>query len=118
MVPAPQYESFDDLNAHLEEARLECQGDTSRGHAQSIGVRLMSGLDALMGLPVAEYEACNPISTRATSISMVRYRRNKFLCRRLIPTTMFTCVGFCMWSSLDAATRLLPATNDLTPLRK
>jgi hypothetical protein len=77
MVPAPRYDSFDDLNAHLEEKCLARQGDTLRGHDMTIGKRLMSDLDALMGLPVAEYEACDHVSTRATSISMVRYRGNR-----------------------------------------
>lgn len=78
MVPAPRYDSFDDLNAHLEQKCLERQGDTLRGHTQTIGARLMSDLDALIGLPVAEYEACDHVSTRATSISMVRYRSNDY----------------------------------------
>ena len=78
MVPAPRYDSFDDLNAHLAQRCLERQGDKLRGHNQTIGDRLMSDLEALMGLPVAEYEACDHVSTRATSISMVRYRSNDY----------------------------------------
>jgi transposase len=74
MVPAPRYYSFDDLNAHLEQRCLERQDDKLRCHTQTIGARLMLDLDALMGLPVAEYEACDHVSTRATLISMVRYR--------------------------------------------
>jgi hypothetical protein len=77
-VPAPRYDSFGDLNAHLEQRCLERQGDKLRGHNQTIGDRLMSDLEALMGLPVAEYEACDHVSTRATSISMVRYRSNDY----------------------------------------
>lgn len=76
MVPAPRHDSFDDLNAHLEAKCLARQDKTLRGHDQTIGARLMTDLDALMGLPVAEYEACDHVSTRATSISMVRYRGN------------------------------------------
>ena len=78
MVPAPRYDSFDNLNAHLEQRCLERQGDKLRGHNMTIGERLMSDLDALMGLPVAEYEACDHASTRATSISIVRYRSNDY----------------------------------------
>jgi len=78
MVPAPRYDSFDDLNAYLEQRCLERQGDKLRGHNQTIGERLMSDLDALMGLPVAEYEACDHVSTRATSTSMVRYKSNDY----------------------------------------
>lgn len=76
MVPAPRYDSFDDLNAHLKAKCLARQGGKLRGHSQTIGDRLVTDLDALMGLPVAEYEACDHVSTRATSISMVRYRSN------------------------------------------
>ena len=78
MVPATRYDSFDDLNANLEQRCLERQDDKLRGHEQTIGERLISDQDALMGLPVAEYEACDHVSTRATSISMVRYRSNDY----------------------------------------
>lgn len=78
MVPAPRYERFDDLNAHLEQRCLARQGDKLRGHSQTIGQRLASDTEVLMGLPVAEYEACDHVSTRATSISMVRYRGNDY----------------------------------------
>jgi len=78
MVPAPRYDSFDVLNAHLEEQCLKRQGDKLRGHSKTIGARLMRDLDALMGLPVVVYEACDHISTRATSISMVRYKSNDY----------------------------------------
>jgi transposase len=78
MVPAPRYDSFDDLNAHLEARSLARQGDKLRGHSQTIGQRLISDIDALMGLPVSEYEACDHVSTRATSISMVRYKSSNY----------------------------------------
>jgi transposase len=77
-VPPPRFNSFDDLNAHLEQRCLERQGDKLRGHEQTIGNRLISNREALMGLPVAEYEACVHVSTRATSISTVRYRSNDY----------------------------------------
>ena len=78
MVPAPRYDTFDDFNANLEQRCLDRQDDRLRGHKKTIGERLISDLDALMGLPVAEYEACDHVSTRATSISMVRYRSNDY----------------------------------------
>jgi hypothetical protein len=49
-----------------------------RGYSQTIGERLMLDLDALMALPDAQYEACDHVSTRATSISMVRYKGNDY----------------------------------------
>lgn len=78
LVPMPRFESFEALNAQLEEQCLRRQGDTLRGHTVTIGERLMQDLDVLMTLPDVPYDACEKISTRATSISMVRYRGNDY----------------------------------------
>jgi len=78
LVPAPWFDSFDDLNAWLEARCLKRQDDVVRGHGESIGERLMRDLDALMALPPTPYDACEKVSTRATSISMVRYRNNDY----------------------------------------
>ena len=72
LVPAPRFDSFDDLNAWLEERCLKRQEDVVRGHGETIGERLMRDLDALMVLPPVPYDACDKVSTQATSISMVR----------------------------------------------
>ena len=60
----------------LEEQCLRRQDDIVRGHAETIGDRLLRDLDALMALPEVPYGACEKVSTRATSISMGRYRSN------------------------------------------
>jgi hypothetical protein len=78
LVPAPRFESFDALNSWLEEQCLKRQNDVVRGHSESIGERLMRDLDALMALPPTPYDACEKVSTRATSISMIRYRNNDY----------------------------------------
>lgn len=78
LVPALRFESFDALNTWLEEQCLKRQDDVVRGHSESIGERLMRDLDALMALPSTPYDACEKVSTRATSISMVRYRSNDY----------------------------------------
>jgi transposase len=78
LVPAPRFDSFDDLNAWLEDRCLRRQDDIVRGHSEPIGERLMRDLDALMVLPAVPYDACERVSTRATSISMVRYRNNDY----------------------------------------
>ena len=49
-----------------------------RGHKASIGERLLVDLDALMPLPATPYDACEKVSTRATSSAMVRYRCNDY----------------------------------------
>jgi transposase len=78
LVPVPHSESFEALNARLEEQCLKRQDEILRGHAETIGERLMRDLDALLALPAVPYDACEKVSTRATSISMVRYRRNDY----------------------------------------
>jgi hypothetical protein len=78
LVPMSRFASFEDLNAWLEEQCLKRQDEVLRGHSETIGERLLRDLDALMVLPAAPYDACEKISTRATSISMVRYRGNDY----------------------------------------
>lgn len=78
LVPAPRFDSFKALNAWLEEQCLKRQDDIVRGHSEPIGERLMRDLDTLMELPAVPYDACEKVSTRATSISMVRYRNNDY----------------------------------------
>jgi hypothetical protein len=78
LVPMPRFESFEALNASLEEQCLKRQDAVLRGHTETIGERLMRDLDALMALPPAPYDASEKLSTRATSISMVRYRGNDY----------------------------------------
>lgn len=78
LVPIPRFESFDALNVWLEEQCLKRQGDQLRGHAETIEERLVRDLDALMDLPAIPYDACEKVSTRANSVSMVRYRNNDY----------------------------------------
>ena len=78
LVPAPRAASFDAVNAKLEEQCIRRQDDVLRGHRESIGERMLRDLDALMDLPPVAYDACEKVSTRATSISMVRYRCNDY----------------------------------------
>jgi transposase len=78
LVPIPRFESFEALNAWLEKQCLKRQDAVLRGHSETIGDRLLRDLDALMVLPPTPYDACEKVSTRATSISMVRYRSNDY----------------------------------------
>ena len=66
------------MTARLEEQCLKRQDEVLRGHSETIGERLMRDLDALMALPPVPCDACGKVSTRATSISMVRYRNNDY----------------------------------------
>ena len=83
LVPVPSFESFDALNAHLErrclERRcLERMDARLRGHAETIGQRMERDLDALLPLPATPYDACEKQASRASSLSLVRYRTNDY----------------------------------------
>jgi hypothetical protein len=74
MVPVPHHESFEALNAWLEEQCLKRQGDRLRGVEGTIEDRLARDLDKLSPLPPVAYDACEIRSTQSTSLSLVRYR--------------------------------------------
>jgi len=78
MVPIPNFASFDELNAHLEDQCLKRQDDTQQGGKETIGEKLIADLDALMKLPAVAFDPCENVSTRASSLSMVRYRCNDY----------------------------------------
>ena len=78
LVPIPSFESFEALNAHLEEKYLERMHAHLRGHAETIGQRIEPDLDALLPLPVGPYDACNKQASRVSSLSLVRYRTNDY----------------------------------------
>ena len=78
LVPMPRFESFEALNAWLEVQCLKRQSEVLRGHREMLGERLLHDLDALMALPAVSYDACERVSTRATSLSMVRYRGSDY----------------------------------------
>ena len=63
LVPMPRFESFEALNAWLEEQCLKRQDAVLRGHSETIGERLLRDLDALMVLPPTPYDACEKVST-------------------------------------------------------
>ena len=78
LVPIPSFESFDDLNAHLEERCLERMEAKPRGYTETIGERMEPDLDALLPLPPAPYDASDTHTTRVSSLSLVRYRTNDY----------------------------------------
>ncbi len=58
LVPVPSFESFDALNAHLEQRCLERMDRKLRGHTETIGQRMERDLDALLPLSPVAYHAC------------------------------------------------------------
>ena len=76
LVPIPSFESFDALNAHLEQHCLRRFEDRLRGHNETIGERLERDLEKLLPLPAVPYDASDKHATRVSSLSLVRYRTN------------------------------------------
>jgi len=83
LVPIPAFASFAELNAHLEQRCLERLDHRVRGHAESIGERLVRDLAALQVRPPVPYEACECRPGRVSSLSLVRYEGNDYS----VPTT-------------------------------
>ena len=78
LVPVPSFESFDALNADLEQRCLERMDAQLRGHTETIGQRMERDLDALLPLPPVAYDACDKQAGRVSSLSLVRYRTNDY----------------------------------------
>ena len=83
MVPVPVFESFAALNAHLADCCRKRMGEVLRGHVETIGERLARDLAAFRQLPATQYDACEKVGTRVSSLSLVRYRLNDYS----VPTT-------------------------------
>jgi len=78
LVPVPRMDSFEALNAHLEERCLERMDARLRGHEETIGQRMERDLDALLPLPATAYDACDKQASRVSSLSLVRYKTNDY----------------------------------------
>ena len=75
-VPIPRFGSWDALNTDLECQCRERRGRRLRRHTETIGERFERDRPALLPLPPVPYDACDTRTTRVTSLSLVRYRRN------------------------------------------
>jgi transposase len=78
MVPIPRANSWDELNAQLAERCRQRRQRRLRGHTETIGERFERDRAAMLPLPAAPYEACEKISARVSSLSLVRYRTNDY----------------------------------------
>ena len=67
LVPIPSFESFEALNAYLEQRCLERMDARLRGHTETIGQRMERDLDALLPLPPVAYDACEKQAGRVSS---------------------------------------------------
>ncbi len=78
LVPVPHADSFDALNAGLEEHCRRRLNDRLRPHTETIGERLGRDRGAFMPLPPSSYDACDRRPGRVSSLSLVRYRNNDY----------------------------------------
>ena len=78
MVPIPVFATFEALNAHLSECCRKRMGERLRGHTETIGERLERDLAAFQKPLPPPYDACEKVSTRVSSLSLVRYRLNDY----------------------------------------
>ena len=78
MVPIPRAQSFEELNARLQEQCHKRRTRRLRGHGESIAERFERDRQAFLPLPPAPYEASDKQTTRVTSLSLVRYRSNDY----------------------------------------
>lgn len=78
MVPIPRVNSWEELNTHLEQQCRRRRERRLRGQAETIGERFERDRAAMLTLPAAPYDACEKISARVSSLSLVRYRSNDY----------------------------------------
>ena len=79
LVPVPRFDSFDDLNSHLEQQCRKRFDDRLRRHkGKTIGQRFQFDQEASLPLPPSPYDACEKRSTTVNSQSLVRYRGNDY----------------------------------------
>lgn len=78
MVPRPVASDFNALNAKLLDGCIKRQQAKLRGQTETIAERMKRDTAALMVLPAVAFDACHKISTRVSSLSLVRYRSNDY----------------------------------------
>ena len=78
MTPLPVAESFEAFNARLLDACTKRRQAILRGHTVSIAERMQADLAAFIKLPPAPYDACDKVTARVSSLSLVRYKNNDY----------------------------------------
>jgi transposase len=87
MVPIPHAPSWEALNTQLEADCRQRRERSMRGHTENIAERFERDRAAMLPLPPTPYEACEKVTVRVSSLSLVRYRTNDYLCPRSSDTT-------------------------------
>ena len=78
LVPVPRFDSFESLNRYLVEHCHNRRDKKLRSHKETIGERFERDREKLLPLPAFPYDACDKVSTRVSSLSLVRYKTNDY----------------------------------------
>jgi hypothetical protein len=78
MVPLPRVRTLDELNVRLLAACEKRQVAVLRGKKESIGERMKRDRLEFLPLPTDTFDPCEKVSTRASSMALVRYRNNDY----------------------------------------
>ena len=78
MVPIPHAASWEELNVRFEADCCERRQRRLRGHTETIAERFERDRAAMLPLPATPYEACEKVTVRVSSLSLVRYRTNDY----------------------------------------
>jgi len=78
LVPVPVVADHEELNAYLAERCREDLGRRLRGHGATKAERLEEDRAVFLPLPETAFDACRKVTTRANSLSVVRFDRNDY----------------------------------------
>jgi transposase len=78
MVPIPRASSWEELNEHFAADCRQRRERRLRGHTETIAERFERDRAAMLPLSAAPYEACEKVTVRVSSLSLVRYRTNDY----------------------------------------
>ena len=78
MVPIPSFESFDALNAYLEEQCTKRLDNRLKGRSETVGEMLERERQTFLPLPQTPYDASDKQMCRVSSLSLVRYKNNDY----------------------------------------
>jgi hypothetical protein len=78
MVPIPRAANWEALNEQFVRDAMARRAQRLRGHRETIGERFERDRAAFLPLPAARFEACDKVTARVSSISLVRYRTNDY----------------------------------------
>src|SRR5664280_3794843 len=78
LVPVPSFDSFADLNAHLEASCLADIARSVRGKPEGKAERLEVDRAAMLGVPTESFDPRRVAQASANSLSLVRFDRNDY----------------------------------------